>query len=207
MQRWASLKPCCQLLAGRELAACCLTSCPCAPFSGFQRHDSLRVAGHEWWHDCRLPDGAQPGVLGVQFAPPRIPAPMPLADMLLCPPSRSSHLQQRVCSTPLLQNKLLLRLFDLGTGRCLRASSCDLPVEDQPVRKRISLSPRLPPGGLYRKFRCRHAVFKPGHGNGKWLAHNPLYLQLVCRQASPRAAAPCLHWPSLWPIPHTMMQA
>lgn len=32
------------------------------------------------------------------------------------------------------QNKLLLRLFDLGTGRCLRASSCDLPQEDQPVR-------------------------------------------------------------------------
>ncbi|PRW32830.1 hypothetical protein C2E21_8028 [Chlorella sorokiniana] len=32
------------------------------------------------------------------------------------------------------QNKLLLRLFDLGTGRCLRASSCDLPQEDQPLQ-------------------------------------------------------------------------
>lgn len=28
---------------------------------GLQRHDPLRVAGHERRHDCRLPDGAQPG--------------------------------------------------------------------------------------------------------------------------------------------------
>lgn len=33
------------------------------------------------------------------------------------------------------QGRLLMRLFDLATGRCLRASSCALPIDDGGVRR------------------------------------------------------------------------
>ena len=131
---------------------------------------------------------------------PARPAPPPLPACLLPACRGVTACEWLDCGSPGLvagslmipsRGKLLMRLFDLATGRCLRASCCDVPPPNLPMEV----------GGTGAAVRCNtmqyNARWPAGWGVPAGAVCLPLVPVLVLQLQRPRCPRP--HPPSLPP--------
>ena len=110
---------------------------------------------------------------------PARPAPPPLPACLLPACRGVTACEWLDCGSPGLvagslmipsRGKLLMRLFDLATGRCLRASCCDVPPPNLPMEV----------GGTGAAVRCNTMQYN-GTMRAGWLAGVCLRGRYACR--------------------------